>query len=646
MALDLSDGALGARIDALRVGFAGHRQSVLTRNRAYLRAFSPKFESRLEEHDQWGDPFLSESQDHYRSSYNVTRAVVELWTALEMSEFPAIRWQESYLPVPAPALDELANEARQQVYRSQKLAARTISTMREQALMQHVRRAKLGRHAYRAVRRKNVYGHSWTKTVPDEARRTFRVFSRIDPSTVYPVYSAWDDERLEAILVSTRRSVASVNAQFPGILPMNSDGLTLDRDSSYYQPTSEVKEDSDRAFVWVEDYWVLDESWSQEVADDGEPLRSRVVNAIRVNGRIAQTTEYPGWRQVPYVQWQNENERDQLGFSDVGTMLPIQDSINRFLSQQQDVIAGESRPKFKYRGDSERQILLGDEQVVSLDPDEDIEQIAVRLDVFPTQIHGQQILEVLARATGLPDTVWGRITAAQNSGRALATAWRSVAARMVPRTMGNSQSIEHLLVMWCDWLELYGWQSARDLFAGNRDFELDFPNQEPRDFAEVTADVLNRLGGGLLDTSKAMELTGERSPDEMLDRVRADYMDAVLHPEKSQSYLLLQRLKNQIAIEAAQAQQQAAAVAQEQARLAASPPGGAPGPGTVDQQAGAARQARVQAGQQAAPTRSPDQNQGPATQPGQEGNASTKFGTLVQDGKAFNRIIDSGTIQQ
>jgi hypothetical protein len=73
---------------------------------------------------------------------------------------------------------------------------------------------------------------------------------------------------------------------------------------------------------------------------------------------------------------------------------------------------------------------------------------------------------------------------------------------------------------------------------------------------------------------------------------------------------------------------------------------GAPGPpaGTPEQQQGAARQARTQAAQQAAPTLRQGQP-APATQPGAEGN-STKFSTLVQDGSgAMNRVIDQGVVR-
>jgi len=620
---------------------------VLARNRAYLRAYSPKFVESIGEHDQWSDPFTQQGADHFRSSYNLTRSVVEIWAALEMSEFPAIRWQEQYLPVPVPAMDPAENEARQQVYATQNLVGRTVTTMREQAVGAHVRRTSLGHHAYRAVRRKNLYGNSWMKTVPDMRRRTFRVFTRIDPSTVYPVYSNFDDEQLDAILVATRRSAQAINAQFPGTLPMSADGLTLNRDAAYYQPTQDVTTDVDRGFVWVEDYWFVDSQWDSEPGDDGVPISSRVVNVVRANQTIVQVAEYPGWNEVPYIQWQNDNERDDLGFSDVGTMLPIQDSINRFLSQQQDVIWGESRPKFKYRGDADRQLTFNDEGIVSLDPDEDIEQIQVRMDVFPTQTHGQQILEVMSRATGLPDTVWGRITAAQNSGRALATAWRAVAARMVPRTLGSTVSLRRLLSMWVDWMELYEWDNAPELFQGNRDFDLDFPNQEPRDFTEVSMEAINAKNAGLIDAAKAMEIRGERSPDEMLDRVRRDYMDPILYPDKRQGQLLLKRLEMQMQIEAQQAGLQMQAAEAQLAQLRGTPPGGAPGAGTVDQQAGAARQAAVQAAQQAAPTRGEGQNTpAPATQAGQTANAAdtTKVGTLVQDGKTYSRIVSQGEI--
>lgn len=615
---------------------------VRERQRALLMGYSPDFESKIGEFDQWSDPFRQEDEGHARNSYNLIRAVVEIWSALEASKFPTVRFFEGFLPAPAPSTDPIESDSRQEVYRASKRIARQIATMREQTLLQHVRRSKAGRHFYNAVTRRNVFGLAWIKTWPDRRRRTFRIASRIDPSTVYPVWSKAEDRRLDAILVAYRQTAQTVNAQYPGVLPMSRDGLTMDAGATYYEMAATQRSDADRAYVWVEDYWMLDDRWEQEVGDDAEPLRSRVVNAKRVNGEIVQVVIYPGWTRLPYIPYEIDNLRDNLGFSDAGTMLPIQSGINRFLSQQEDVIFGESRPKFKYRGDADREIVLRADEVVSLDPDEDIEQIKVALDVFPTQIHGQQLLEVLARTTGLSDAVWGRITQAANSGRALAVAWRAVASRMIPRKMSNEEAIEAQLSMWLDWMELYGWDNAPELYNGGRDFDLDFPNQEPRDFTEIVMTAINKLNAGGIDIQGAMEEWGEQSPDEMLERVRTDYMDPVLHPEKSQSMLLLQRLKNQIAIEAQQAGIEAATAQAQLAAIGQQPP---PGGQTVDQAAGQAANARNVEAARNQPMLGEGDN-APASQPGTGPTAArdTQFGTLVQDGKTFNRVIDKGKI--
>ncbi len=634
--LVLEPESLSARIDALRTGWASRNQLLLARNKAYLRAFSPEFVAGIEEHDQWPDPFTQETDDHFRSSYNLTRPVAEMWAGLEASAFPAIRWMEDFIPTPAPSSDEREASARVVAYRANKLVSRQTATLREQVLNRHIRRTKGKAKFYKAVLRKNVYGHAWIKTWPDRDRRTFRISTKIDPSTVYPVWSYTDDDegRLDAVLVAYRRSAQAVNAEFPGFLAMSRDGISVS-EAGYYQPTQGSTTDSDRNFVWVEDYWLLDDEWASEPGAGGEPIRSRVVNAVRINGRFPTARDggtptinvYAGWKAVPYILLENDNLRDRLGFADTATMLPFQDSTNRFMSQQADVIAGESRPKYKYRGDAERQITLAGEQVVALDPDEDIEQITTHLDVFPTQVHGQQLGDTMARATGLSDTLWGRITAAQNSGRALATAWRASALRLVPRVIDDDSALHRMLDMWLDWMELEGWDYAPQLYGGNRDYELEFPNQEPRDFTEVTMDAINRRGAGLLDYKRAIEATGQTSPDEVLEDVRADRLDTVMSPAEAQTFLMLQRLRQQMELEAAQAgMQMQAALAQLN------------GP-SPEQQAGAASQARTQAAQRGAPTPTEAQNQ-PATQAGQAANASdTKLGTLTQDGKSFNRMV-------
>lgn len=640
--LDISDNALNSRIDALRSAYAGRASSMIDRNRAFLRAYSPEFDVRLGELDQWPDAILQADSGRTRSSFNIARAVVELWTSLEAADPPAVRWQEPILPTPVPSLDPIQNEQRVEVYRTDKLVSRQIAALREQNVQSHLRRSHFHRHWYNAVTKKNIYGHSWIKSWPDMARQTFSCTASLDPSTVYPVWSMYDDAGLDAILVATRRSSQLVKSQYPNAeISFDRDGITA-MSGSYYQPTDTQPTDADRRFIWVEDYWLVDHSYTQEVADDTAPVRSMVVNVVRVNGKIAARTEYPGWRRVPFFFLENPDGREQYGASDIATMLPIQDSWNRFLSQQQDVIAGESRPKFIFRSDSDNTVEVKDGQIISLDTDEDLRQLDVHLDTFPTQVHGQQLLEIMERVTGLPDVVWGRIDRAQNSGRALTTAWRAVSARMTPRALRNTRTVDELIGFWVDCMELYGWDSAPDLYNGNRDFVLDWPNKEPRDQNETTLDATNRLNAGGIDLLQYMKETGVENPEEMLERVRADYMDPVIHPEKSQAYLLLQHLKQQMAIEAQQAGLQQVAAAQQLAQQGAQPPGGAPS-GANQREVGAANQAQTQAAQQGAPQLSEGQN-APGSAPGAPANAAQAYKTQILNGEASNRLTSQGPL--
>lgn len=642
MAIDTSEQALSELIDSLRSDYLGYAAEVRQRNQEYLRTVSPPFDSRLGEHDQWRTPVKESDKDHVRSSFNETRAVVETWASLEAGELPTLRWLEDFLPVPAPSMDAAENAQREEVYRATKLVNRQTATVREQTLSWHLRRAKFERHWYRTIRKKNEFGHAWLRVLPVTDRQTFECKSSIDPSTVYPVWAIEGDRALDMVLVAYRKSARLAARQYPAAkIAVDRNGAVAE-DAFLYIPTAQPETiDLTRKYVWIEDLWLVDPEYQDTEGE--EPATTAVINAIRVNGKIVAVTPYPGWRTVPYFLAVNEDDRTPLGHSDAADMQPYQDSYNRTLSQQQDVIYGESRPKFKFRSDSGRSINVQGEEVVALEPDEDIEQITVALNAWPAQTHIAELRQSEGRVTGLPATIWGEITSAQNSGRALSTAWKATAVRMIPRNFSNEETLENVYNFMLDCMELYDWSSAPAIYRGNRDYELDFPNQEPRDPNEVTLDAINQLQAGIVDLQGAMELKGEKSPDEMLERVRADYMDAVLHPEKAQAYKMLARLDQQTAIEAQQAGMQAQAAAAQLAAMKSTPPGGAPSGANVDQQARAAAQARAQAAAQGAPRMGPEQG-APAAQAGSPANAGQRAvqSTMLQNGEASSRAIVQG----
>ena len=270
------------------------------------------------------------------------------------------------------------------------------------------------------------------------------------------------------------------------------------------------------------------------------------------------------------------------------------------LSLQQDMIQGEARPKWKYRseGGSGKDITLTDEGVIHLKSDEDIERLKAVLDTFPTQVHGNQLME-LPRPGDRPQRLGVRSDrASANSGRALATAWRSVAARLVPRLRQTpARSTCSPTSSSTRWSSTTG--TPRAISTTATATSRRFPNQEPRDFMEVTSVAINKKNAGGIDAVAMMEEWGEKSPDEMLERVRADYTDVVLHPRKLRfSVVAVPRAADAVAGATA-----GHGGGPPRGRARGCPqhaPGGAPGPNPGAANA-AATQAQTQAAQQAAP---------------------------------------------
>jgi hypothetical protein len=633
--MDISSEALAGRITALMSGYASYSQATRRRQEEYLRAFAPPYIEQMGQHDQWPEPLDEEDVDHTRSSFNLTRPTVELWASLEAGlKLPPIRWEEELLLPPPPVLnDPTATAKREEAYASDKLIARNRASMREAVLLRKLRLAKFARHWYRVTRRKNLYGHSWLRAIPDRGRQTFLIKSSIDNATVIPVWQdAEEDEAgLDSILVVSRRSAAKLAAQWPAAnIQLAPDGLT-GMQASLYQPTAVPRTEQDLRYVWVEDLWVRDPAWF-ETTETGKRTKngvtSRVVNAIRVNGVVVQVVEWPGWKVVPYFLFQNDNLRDRDGFSDAGEVLAIQEAINHMTSEQGDVIAGGARPKHKFRAEPNVVVpQLNDEGIIHIGPDEDFEQLRETIDGWPTQAHGTLLMVLLGMVSGLPDAVWGKINQAQNSGKALASSWRAVGARLIPRMVDNGFSLDNVYGFMLDCMELYDWDGAKALYQGNRDFEIDFPNQEPRDFNEVSLDAINRMNAGILDHAGAMELTDVQAPDEMLERVRRDKMDRILDPAGAQQQRMIDQLDQQIAIQGMQAQQQM----QQSAMVAGA---------NVAQNQAATNQAATQAQQQAAPDLQQGQ-QAPATQQGAPGNPA-QVSSMLQNGQVSNRMILGG----
>jgi hypothetical protein len=201
----------------------------------------------------------------------------------------------------------------------------------------------------------------------------------------------------------------------------------------------------DRTKVWVEDFWWIE----REFDDTGVRVTSSTVyNAKRVCGTFVEPVREYKWRHLPFVFWQNEDERGWTGWSEVANVMDINDDFNRRISGESDVLGMYENPRFQlvggYGARDDIEMPGGGELLTDLQDPERIEQILARIDVYPNQVHIQTLLDMLHRVTGLPPIVWGLIANAQTSGRALTASWKATEARLVPKTTANTTSVRRV----------------------------------------------------------------------------------------------------------------------------------------------------------------------------------------------------------
>lgn len=616
--------------------------------RAYLNWYSPPWNAHIARHDAWEDPIdPTEDLDTTRDNFPISRAVVDIWTSLEAAKPPSARAEPEHLSPPMPVLDRYKAAVLAEQYALERTIASRRSEIRTRAFKEYLRRDEFALKHWKAVRRKNLYGFSWQMVLPDARRRGPRSHILRNPTTVFPIWDSRDPDELEAVLSVQQMSAVRANAIYGLGLQTDRDGMVVYGQEAAYGRYSEVDEryyyDESRTKVWIEDYW-----WAEREYDRSTGMATswRVHNAKRICGRIVSHQTYP-WYHLPFVYWSNEDERDEFGWSEVAGVMDINDEFNRRMSEEGDILSMYSHPRFQLLGalSSKRDVELpGNDEIVTLEDPERIEQILARIDVYPVQVHVNTLIDLLHRVTGLPPIVWGLIANAQTSGRALTASWKATEARLVPKLMSNRRSTNRYTQITIDYARQYDWDGGARIWAGARsgqvfdDIRWTSPPMEPRDFQEVTMDAITRRDAGLTTTIAAMRETGEENPEERLEEVKVEFRDPAIHPERAQAQVLYEDAILQTQERKAAAQQQGALVQPNS-------------PATVAQAVGQARQ-----GAQGAPAQAPAGAEGalPPTAPGAPGNAgqpappdeeSVTTGTLVRGGDVSNQMLRQTTIR-
>jgi len=640
---------LAGLIDAARTAMEAELELVRERCQTYLNWYSPPYSTTLRTHDAWWDPLLAADVDLTRNNFPIARAVVDIWTALEAAKPPTL-WAQPTRVAPAPPSLDQATELRSRLVVSAVKKFRAAQAMaRSNLVRDFMTWDKFSLQAYLATRRKNLYGFAWTKVWPHPREERPVSYTLRNPTTVYPIWSDREPGELEAVLVAYQKSAVRANAEYGLGLPVKNGTLLLGRGSGYYRDLNDRWwGDRDRTMLWVEEYWWREVSYDA----NGFPSSSEVRCVKRVLDRIVSSHAYPGWFKLPWVYWENSDERDAFGWSDIAGVIDINDEFNRRLSQEGDIIGSYSAPRFMLTGSfAGRDVEMpGPFELISLADTERIEQILTRIDVYPTQQHFGILTDLLHRVSGLPPIVWGLIANAQTSGRALSASWKATEARLAPKLLRDERSYDDYLSLNLQYATLYDWQGARELFTDGerpfRDFRWEFPPMEPRDFQEVTQNEITKRDAGLTTTLAAIRATGDPAAEDTLEEILAEKLNIFFHPADVQAFLLAQRAELDNIAYASQ-------LGVSLGPGAGGAPGAAINPATVAGAMGQAREAQLAS---AAPAPAAEPGMAPPTQRGSIGNAAVPAspgagggapgemltsGTLVRGGQVSNQFLQT-----
>lgn len=513
----------------------------------YLHCYSPPYNDHLGAHDMWREAIRPEDIDTTRSTFPLARAVVDIWTSLEAGNPPTIRAEAERIAPLLPQLDQAEALKQRLEYDSRRQVESLKSDIRSARVRRSMRADGFALKHHSAVRRKNLYGQSWMKVLPRPWEERAESHVLRNPASVYPLWSTRDPGDLEAIFSAQQMSARQANARWSLGLRFRKDGMQVEfergADSGRYQDINNRMFDSSRTMVWVEELWWVD----REYGDDGKVTRSCLYMALRVLDRIVKQQKWEGMMDVPFVLWENADERADGGWSDIAAVIDINDEFNRRISQQGDIIRIAASPRYQLLGsvDARKVEMPAGHEILPLFDGERIEQILSRIDVFPAQAHFDILTDMLHRATGLPPIVWGLIQNAQTSGRALTASWKATEARLMPKLMRNEMSVRRYVDINLQWARYYDWHGANTVFGTwdkpFRDFDVKFPPMEPRDFQEVTLNEITKRDAGLTTTVKAMRATGDEAAEETWEEVQAEFMNVFAHPDKVNTFLLAQR---------------------------------------------------------------------------------------------------------
>ena len=409
----------------------------------------------------------------------------------------------------------------------------------------------------RLTRGKGVYGKGVLKPFWNKAERRPDVMHIEQPHNLRIGWGSSDFSVKDWALYEYSISPDEVRARWPQVvvtdrapgdvgapLQVSIGGTTHDDPLGQQLPSTEpAREPSDyekkQVLVW--DYWHR----------EGGDIYNTII--LQKSCPAKEPTLHKEYAAIPYIVIENDHEPGSPeGMSMVEGLKDVQYESNRALSQFVQLIVDNLDPAWQIDDDSipDGGVPRGGE-IVAAGEGKRITPLEKTVNTFPIDSLLSALWNQAHRTTGLGEILFGAPASAQDSGRALAVQIESVINRMDPKRIELYSGLKELLISWTIMVERLnpsykGFRPAT-ILKGQRRWKIVAPEVTPKDAADHTNNVINKLNAMLIDLRTAMDELGVDSPEDMLKMIGADRSTLPLYPGNVQAMaqvgLLLMQLQ-------------------------------------------------------------------------------------------------------
>lgn len=282
----------------------------------------------------------------------------------------------------------------------------------------------------------------------------------------------------------------------------------------------------------------------------------KVCNTIILHEKVCvkPPTVHREYVEIPYIVIENDHEPGSPeGMSSVEPLLDTQFEKNRVTSLVIQLLVDNLDPAWQIDDDSVPDgIVPRGGEIIAAGEGKRITPIEKSVNTFPAEQTLSGLWNDAHRITGEGEILFGSPASAQDSGRALAVQVESIINRMEPkRTELYENGLKSLIAFWCVMVtklnpNIAGFRPAQ-ILKGLTKWRIIGPEITPKDAADHTNNVINKLNAMLIDLRTAMDELGVESPEDVIKMISEDRSTLPLYPGNVQAMaqvgLLLMQLQ-------------------------------------------------------------------------------------------------------